>query len=114
MIHNFILGVLTPGALTQGGHSTWIDYIAMFGCGILVYYKALISYIKGLYREADRSNKKTIVAVSILYIVSGIFNSFQIALFSLHIFVLLPYLHEILIKTNYDDDICDDSRSEYI
>ena len=48
------------------------------------------------YKSSDTENKRVILATSIFYIISGILNSFQIALFTLNVFIIIPYFDELL------------------
>ena len=94
--HNFFLGELTPNKFKTGGHSTWIDYVAKFGCLVFIYYFSLIQKMCKDYKSSDTENKRVILATSIFYIISGILNSFQIALFTLNVFIIIPYFDELL------------------
>ena len=101
MWHNFFLGELTPNKYTTGGHSTWIDYIAKFGCAIFVYYYSLIQHTSIQFRKSEYEGKKVLIAVGIFYLISGILNSFQIVLFTMHMFILVPYFYELLTDNNF-------------
>ncbi|HAY72396.1 MAG TPA: hypothetical protein DCY31_00820 [Ruminococcaceae bacterium] len=101
MGHNFFLGELTPNKFKNGGHSTWIDYIAKFGFTILIYYFSLIRHTKAQFKKSEYEGKKVLIAVSIFYLISGILNSFQIVLFTMHMFILVPYFYELLIDNNF-------------
>ncbi len=101
MGHNFFLGELTPKKYTPGGHSTWIDYIAKFGFTIFVYYYSLIIHSSNQFKENDYEGKKVLIAVSIFYLISGLLNSFQIVLFTMHMFIIVPYFYELLIDNNF-------------
>ena len=96
LCHNFFLGELTPNKFKTGGHSTWIDYVAKFGCLVFIYYFSLIQKMRKDYITIDTESKKVILAVSIFYIISGILNSFQIALFTMNVFIIIPYFDELL------------------
>lgn len=98
--HNFFLGELTPGKLTNGGHSTWIDYVTKFGCTIFIYYYSLIRYSSRQFNRSDYESKRVWIVVSIFYLISGILNSFQIVIFTMNIFIIVPYLHELLTEKN--------------
>ena len=101
MGHNFFLGELTPNKIKNGGHSTWIDYIAKFGFTIFVYYYSLIIHSANQFKENDYEDKKVLIAVSIFYLISGLINSFQIVLFTMHMFIIVPYFYELLIDNNF-------------
>lgn len=101
MGHNFFLGELTPNKFKNGGHSIWVDYIAKFGCLIFVYYVSIFNYIRKQFIDSDYAGKKIIIAVSIFYIVSGILNYFSIVIYSMNMFILVPYFHELLINNNF-------------
>lgn len=101
MGHNFFLGELTPNKYTTGGHSTWIDYIAKFGFTIFVYYYSLIIHSANQFKKNDYEGKKVLIAVSIFYLISGLLNSFQIVLFTMHMFIIVPYFYELLIDNNF-------------
>ena len=96
MAHNFFLGTLTPNSIKTGGHSTWIDYIAKYGCLVFVYYFSLIQYARKKFRMSDLESKKVLIAISIFYLFSGLFNSFQIVMFTMHMFIIIPYFDELL------------------
>ena len=101
MGHNFFLGELTPNKFKNGGHSTWIDYIAKFGFTIFVYYYSLIIHSANQFKKNDYEDKKVLIAVSIFYLISGLINSFQIVLFTMHMFIIVPYFYELLIDNNF-------------
>ncbi len=101
MVHNFFLGELTPNKFKNGGHSTWIDYIAKFGCAIFIYYYSLIQHTSIQFKKSEYEGKKVLIAVGIFYLISGLLNSFQIVLFTMHVFILVPYFHELLIDNNF-------------
>lgn len=101
MGHNFFLGELTPNKYIKGGHSTWIDYIAEFGFTIFVYYYSLIIHSANQFKENDYEGKKVLIAVSIFYLISGLLNSFQIVIFTMHMFIIVPYFYELLIDNNF-------------
>mgnify|MGYP000763405615 FL=1 len=101
MGHNFFLGELTPNKFKNGGHSTWIDYIAKFGFTIFVYYYSLIIHSANQFKKNDYEGKKILIAVSIFYLISGLLNSFQIVLFTMHMFIIVPYFYELLIDNNF-------------
>lgn len=96
--HNFFFGYLTPNALPIGEHSSWLDYIAEYGILIAVLYKSIVSYLVCVYKESDSYNKKAVVCFGIVYIVMGLINAVNIRYFFLYVYLLIPYLNDILIK----------------
>ena len=96
--HNFFIGFLTPNALPIGEHSSWLDYVAKYGVLIFALYKSIVQYLVTVYKKSDNCDKKAIVCFSIVYIVMGLINAVNIRYFFLYVYLLIPYLSDILVK----------------
>lgn len=98
LFHNFFLGVWTPGALKNGGHSIWLDLISQYGIGVILAYRAFIKYARSLLNTTDIYNKKAVLCFIIAFVFLGVFNNFSLSHFCIMLYIILPYMNEIISK----------------
>lgn len=104
--HNIFLGEWTPGALKNGGHSIWLDLVSQYGIAVLLVYRAFVKYAGRLLKNTDIYNKKAVLCFIIAFAFLGIFNYFTLAHFCIMLYIVLPYMREIISTERETKDEC--------